>query len=381
MTFSKAWLFAALGLFVLPVIGGCDRGSDTESATSKKAEKKEKKAEKKDEKPSKVVFAFQPQENPEALAPDADRLAKYMAEQIGIDAEVFLPTSYAAVVEALRSENADVAYFSGWPYLIASRKADVDLLVVEERKGNPFYHSQWYVAADSDIETVADLKGKSVSFTSPTSTSGYLFPLAKVIEESSMETGDDPKKFFSNIIYAGGYQQSLQALVHDRVDAAAASDYAYEQYLTDEERENMRILSKQGPVPTHGIAVRSALPDDVKEKIKAAFLNLNKSEHTELLKSIYGAEKLVERTHEEHVAALEKALKLVGAEKDLEGFGAGSGSGHGSGDQHHEEGADEGSGEHHGSGEEHGSGEDHGSGEEHGSGEGAGSGEHAGSGE
>lgn len=338
-------------------LSGCEKKTEKGGETSTEAESTEAE-DKGPEMPDELTFAFQPQENPEALAPDADKLAEYMTEKTGIESEVFLPTSYASVVEALRSDNADVAYFSGWPYLVAHREAEVELIAAEERNGNPFYHSQWYVMKDSDIETVADLKGKTISFTSPTSTSGYLFPLAKVIEDSEMKTGDDPKKFFSEVIYAGGYEQSLMALVNGRVDAAAASDYAFDEYLSDEQKGKVRILSKQGPVPTHGIAIRSELPDEVKQKIKTAIMDLNKPENKELLESIYGAKKLLERSHKEHVAPLEKALKLVGSKKDIDGFGAGSGSGSG-----HEHGEGEGSGSGHAHDEaEQGKGEGSGSG-------------------
>jgi phosphonate transport system substrate-binding protein len=358
-----------LSLSLLVALGGCKKDADKASKEKASSEKSER-AEDAPEMPDTLKFAFQPQENPDALAPDAEKLAEYMTEKTGIKSEVFLPTSYASVVEALRSDNADVAYFSGWPYLVAHNEADVELVAAEVRNGNPFYHSQWYVAKDSDIETLADLKGKAISFTSPTSTSGYLFPLAKVIEDTEMETGDDPKQFFGEVIYAGGYEQSLKALVHGKVDAAAASDYAFEQYLTDDERANMRILSKQGPVPTHGIAVRSELPKEVKDKIAAAILELNKPENEQLLESIYGAKELAARSHDEHVAPLEKALELVGAEKDIKGFGSGSGSGSG---HDHAEGEGSGSGHEHKEGEGSGSGSGHG--HEGGKGSGSGSGE------
>ncbi|MFP4599830.1 MAG: phosphate/phosphite/phosphonate ABC transporter substrate-binding protein [Persicimonas sp.] len=269
----------------------------------------------------KLVYAFQPQENPEAITPDAEKLAEYLEEQTGIESEVYLPTNYAGVVEALRAKNADVAYFSGWPYLIASQEAGVELLVAEERDGEPFYHSQWYVREDSDIDSLEQLEGKSIAFTSPTSTSGYLFPLAKVIEEGHIEKGGDPKSFFGNVIYAGGYEQALQALAEGKVDAAAASDYAPERYLDEETQAKIKVLSKQGPVPTHNIGIRGDLPDEVKTKVKEALLSLNDSENKELLKSVYGAEKLVERTHDEHVAALAKSLELVGDDQGAARFG------------------------------------------------------------
>lgn len=282
----------------------------------------------------KLTFAFQPQENPESLAPDAEKLASFLTDQIGIESEVFLPTTYAGVVEALRSENADVAYFSGWPYLIAHQEAGAELLVVEQRNGNPYYHSRWYVRQDSDIEELSQLEGRSVSFTSPTSTSGYLFPMAEIINNSSMASGDDPGEFFDNVIYAGGYQQSLHALLEGKVDAAAASDYSFREYLDQSQRDKLRILSEQGPVPTHGVAIRGGLPDEAKQKVKQALLSLNDAENSDLLKSVYGAEKFVERTHTEHVSALEAALKTVDTDRSIEGFGAGSGAGSGSGSAH-----------------------------------------------
>jgi phosphonate transport system substrate-binding protein len=304
------------------LVSGCkDEQADTET-DEQQAEKTEQ-TEETDEAPAvdKLIYAFQPQANPEAIAPNAVQLGEFLSKKTGIKSEVFLPTNYAGVVEALRSENADVAYFSGWPYLVAHKEAGAELLVVEERDGKPFYYSQWYVGQDSDIKSLADLKGKSIAFTSPSSTSGYLFPLAKVIEEGHLEKGGDPKSFFGEILYAGGYEQALKALAEGKVDAAAASDYAFDRYLNDEERAKIKVLTKQGPAPTHGIAIRGDLPQEVKDKVKAALLSLNEEENNELLKSVYGAEKLIARTHDEHVGALEKSLELVGDDQGIARFG------------------------------------------------------------
>lgn len=264
--------------------------------------------------PNPLILAFQPQENPEALAPDAERLASYLAEALGTPTEVYLPTTYAAVVEALRAGHAHVGYLSGWPYLVAHREAGAELIVAEARDGEPFYDSQWYVRADGDVRELADLRGRAVAFPSPTSTSGYLFPIARVVEEGLLETGEDPKAFFGEIVFAGGYQQALQALVHGSVEAAAASDYAFELYLDEAQRAQVRVLERQGPVPTHGIAVRGDLSEEGKERIRDALLSLNEAPHRELLRSVYGAERLVARSHEEHVGALEQALDRVGGD-------------------------------------------------------------------
>jgi phosphonate transport system substrate-binding protein len=292
-----------LGVTVLLMaLSGCERNAGNASAGSE------------NDRPIKLTFAFQPQENPEGLQLDTRRLGDFISERTGYTVEIFLPTNYAAVVEALRGGHADVAYFSGWPYLIAHDLAGAELLVAEERQGKPFYESRWYVRKDSSYESLTDLKGKTIAFTSPTSTSGFLFPMSKVVEEGHLKTGQDAKEFFGDVVFAGGYQQALLALANGTVEAAAASDYALGMYLSEAQQAEVRVLVSQGPVPTHGIAVRGSLPDEVKAKVREALLALNEEENKALLKSVYGAEKLVPRTHEEHVQALDRARKLVGIE-------------------------------------------------------------------
>lgn len=296
---------AALLSALLLIMSGCEDSDQTSPA--EEGDPVEAAAEEITE----LTFAFQPQENPEGLQLDTERFGQFITEQTGFEVEIFLPTNYSAVVEALRSENADVAYFSGLPYMNAHKMAGAELLVVEQRDGQPYYYSQWYALADSDIEELADLKDRSVAFTSPSSTSGYLFPVAELIEQGMLQEGEKPEDFLGDVVFAGGYQQALLSLVNGRVDAAAASDYALQQYLSDGQREKVKVIAEQGPVPTHGLAIRGALPDDVKDAVRRALLELNDDEHTELLKSVYGAERLVERQHNEHVEALERAYELV----------------------------------------------------------------------
>ena len=300
---TRALTLVVLSLFLLTA---CDRD---DAATGERGAEEER--------PTKLIFAFQPQENPDGLQLDTERFAEFIGERVGVEVEIFLPTNYSAVVEALRANNADVAYFSGLPYLMAHKMAGAELLVVEERDGNPFYYSQWYVLDDSDIHELSDLEGRSIAFTSPTSTSGYLFPLAEVIDQGLLEQGASADRFFGNIVFAGGYQQALLSLVNGRVEAAAASDYALQQYLSDEERDRIRVISQQGPVPTHGLAVRGGLPEELKDEIRQALLELNDDEHIELLRSVYGAERLVARDHDEHVKALDHAYQLVDFDHDI----------------------------------------------------------------
>jgi phosphonate transport system substrate-binding protein len=262
--------------------------------------------------PATLTFAFQPQENPEKLQLNAKALTEFLSRELGQPVKIYLPTDYAAVVEALRGGHAHVAYFSAWPYLLAHHLAGAEVILAEERDGQTFYFSQWYARADGGPATLADAKDKRAAFTAPSSTSGYLFPYAKLVDEKLVAPKGDPKKFFSQVLFAGGYEQALKALVNDQVDVAAASDYALARFLSPEQQAQVKVIAKQGPVPTHCLAVKSTLSPALTGKIRAALLKLNEPAHKDLLKSVYGAQKLVPVTHADHVGALAKALEQTG---------------------------------------------------------------------
>jgi len=263
------------------------------------------------EAPSTIIMAFQPQENTMDLAPNAEKLAAWLTERVGVEVKVYLPTSYSAVVEAMRAGQADVAYFDSRPFTVAQSLADAEALVAELRDGKTWYWSQWFVRKDSGIDTLEQLRGKSVAFTSPLSTSGYIMPFARLVKEGWVSKGGSPDEFFRAHIFAGGYEQALLAMYNKQVDTACVSAYAFERYLTDEQRAEVKLLDQQGPVPTHVIAVRRSLPPELKEKLRASFLALNEPENEELAKSVYGAKKFVQ-VGEDHAQFLKEAIEITG---------------------------------------------------------------------
>lgn len=192
------------------------------------------------------------------------------------------------------------------------KEAPVRLIVAEERDGRTDYDSIIVVAKDSPIKTLADLKGKRMVFTSPTSTSGYVFAYGRLIADGLLKPGQDPKEFFSNVTFGGGYDRALLAVANGQADACAVSDYTMEGakadvYLKKEDRDKLRVLTETPGVPTHAIMIRSDLPKDFQEKMQNALVSLS-ADHPELLADVYGASKLV-KTDDSHVKAAAKAIE------------------------------------------------------------------------
>lgn len=263
--------------------------------------------------PEKIIFSFQKQKSPEQLQLASDKMARFLTKEIGIPVEVLIPTSYSASVQGLISNKVHVAYMDSLPYILAKRETGVEIIAVEKRNGRTDYDSLFVVAKDSPIKNLNDLKQKKMAFTSQTSTSGYLMPFSRLVADKQLSKPEELGKFFSQILYAGGYDKALQSVIRGQTDVAAFSDYVLEGkkadlYGTAEDRSKVRILARTPGVPTHLIAVKSDLSDELKKKIQAALMKVAKSD-PELLSSVYGAAELVTLSNpESHVERTRQAL-------------------------------------------------------------------------
>lgn len=272
-----------------------------------------------------LVFVFQKQADPSQLRQAADRIGGVLQAELGRPVRVVVPIDYSASVQALVSGQADVAYLSALPFLLARRDGGAELLLAEERidaAGRPRtdYDSIFVVRADSPLQTFDDLRREApklrLAFTSPTSTSGYVFPYRRLIEAGLLPRRADPRRAFRSVVFAGSYTQALREVVQGRADVAAVSDYTLEGpradvYLPASERATLRILARTPGVPTHLIAVRRGLDEPTRAVVRRALLRLA-AERPELLADVYGAARFVTADGRRHVAAAVKAIDDTG---------------------------------------------------------------------
>lgn len=297
-------------VLALALIGGCGPAPSEEKESDATPPASQSPA-----MPAKLVFAFQRQKDPAKLKEDAEALGAKLKEALGIPVEVVVPTAYSATVQALISRRADIAYLSSLPYILASREAKIEPLLVERREGSGAYDSLFVIPKDSPVQTLADLQGKKMAFTSATSSSGYVFPYGHLVQQGHIAKGAKPDTFFKQAVFAGGYDKALIAVTRGQADVAAVSDYTMEgetadKYLPASERAKLRILARVPGVPTHLIAVRSDLPEEIKEKVRQVLLDLSKTDK-ELLTDVYGASSFAP-ADADHVAAALKALQDAG---------------------------------------------------------------------
>lgn len=273
-----------------------------------------------------LVVAIQPTLASTEMLEKSKPLERFLEDALpDVDVEVYLPLSQAGVIEALRFGQAHVAFLGAWPAHLAVRLAGAELvlaevrsvLIDEEKKDATYYFSYWVVPQVSRHRSLADLRGTRACFPSPISTSGYVAPMGRLIElglVSRPESGEvDPRAFFADVRFGGGYQQCWEALKGGQADVTVIAGDVPEK-LYREVLGATRALDKQGPIPSHALVVSRELKDPLRARAVDAIARLGAVEHRELMRSfISGIFVGFERsTADQHLSALQRYIEQTG---------------------------------------------------------------------
>jgi len=202
----------------------------------------------------------------------------YFRAKLGVDCRIFQATDYAGVVQALTGGQIPMArlgpasYASAW---IDSNGAVEPLVTWYAPTGQAGYYSVLIVRSDSPFQKLEDLRGKTLAWADPNSTSGYLVPLAALRSQNI-----EPARYFSRTVFSGGHEQSVLGVLNGNFDAAftwTADDDAFGQLrmMIDRgvlQRERIRVILQSPLIPNPPICVRKDLPAAMKADLTTFFL-------------------------------------------------------------------------------------------------------------
>ena len=228
-----------------------------------------------------------PSQKPTDLLAAGEEFGKVLGQLVSVPVRVTVASDYAAVIEALRNQTADLAFVHPAGYVLANREAKARIVAKNQWHGKTTFTSRFYVRKDSGIKTVEDLRGKTMAFVDPASSSGYIYPMVLLIQRGLVKNRD-PKTFFREVTFAGSHDASMRALLNGHVDAIVSFDMAREQYLKDPaERERLTFVAETPPIPEAGIAAREKLDPALFAKVREALLKITGPPCAAMLKRLY----------------------------------------------------------------------------------------------
>lgn len=262
--------------------------------------------------PKTLIFAYTPVEDPEVYRGVWDEFLQHMAKVTGKKVQFFPVQSNAAQIEAMRSGRLHVAGFNTGSNPIAVNCAGfVPFTIMADKQGAYGYEMEIIVPADSPIQQVEELKGKTVAFTTQTSNSGYKAPSAILASQYQLEAGRDFTPAFS-----GKHDNSIIGIANKDYDGAAVANSVLNRMLQREvvDATKLRSIYKSQTFPTTGYGYVYNLKPELAEKVKEAFFTFN-WEGTALLKefgkSQPAQESFIPITYKEHWAVVREIDKAM----------------------------------------------------------------------
>ena len=227
-----------------------------------------------EEEPEVLRVGLIPNQNPESVEANYEPFGEYLSEQIGRDVELTVPVSYGAVVEAMVNDELELAYFGGLTYVQARERGDVVPLVTEinPETGDTTYRSVIIVPSDSDVQEVSELEGRDFAFGSVSSTSGSLYPAIML-----RDAGIDYRTDLGNFNYTNGHDATAQAVANGQVDGGGIEDRILYRLQNEGviDAGSVRVIDESDEIQGYPWAIRNALPDDLKQEVAQAFLDID----------------------------------------------------------------------------------------------------------
>jgi phosphonate transport system substrate-binding protein len=258
--------------------------------------------------PGTLKVGLVPNLEPDDVKAVYEPLGDHLERELGMPVELTVPTSYPAVVEAMANDRLDLALFGGLTYVQARQRSEVVPLVtdVNPETGTTKYDSVIAVPADSSVRTVADLRGKTFAFGSPSSTSGSLYP--SVMLEAA---GIDYKRDLERAIYTGGHDATAAAVASGKVDAGGLEGRILRRLIDKGtvDGKKVRVIESSAPIEGYPWVARQSLDPGVRKRIARVFLELRDAKLLALL-SAKGYER-VEASGYDYVEEKAKALDLL----------------------------------------------------------------------
>jgi phosphonate transport system substrate-binding protein len=224
-----------------------------------------------------LTFAVVPAENATGVSDRYAPFVDYLSKELGVPVKLRVASDYAAVIEGQRAGNIQIAYYGPASYSTAflTGVKTEPFVTTRNNDGAIGYYSVIYVKAESPYKDIHDLKGKTIGFVDPNSTSGYNAPRF-YLHKAGIEVDD----FFGKSVVTGSHENAVIAVEKGTVDCAAnwwnADDDSNLTRMVKKgmaKKEDFRIVFKSELLPGSPYAYLSSLPDDLKKSILKAFMD------------------------------------------------------------------------------------------------------------
>ena len=242
------------------------------------------------------TIAYAPNESTDQSTDARNGLAEDLKELLGCEVEEIQASDYNAIIEALRTGKADMAYMGANAIALGAERANVDPIVMKAEDGDPekaVYRSLLITnASNDDINSIEDIKGHTMAFVDPESTSGNLVPTSEIIKAFPNDALDMDKlhtndAFFTAVSFSGSHQAGIQAVARGDVEIVPVSNQilASEIASGNVNEADIKVIHESGTIPAEAMVVAEHVDDETRQMLVDFLVEYdNQAYFTEVIK-------------------------------------------------------------------------------------------------
>lgn len=201
-------------------------------------------------------------------------LARYLGKRLDFPVKVVFKKNYTAANDSLKNSESDVAFLCTGGYLAARETFRPEVLAVPVVGGKMVYNSLIVARKNGPERGLGDLKGKVFAFSDVFSLTGRMYIQARLFDLKQTSG------FFSGTVFTGSHDNSIKAVAENFADGACVNSLVYRVLLGrgDQYAAKLKVLETSPPFGNPPVVARAGLPPDLKRKLRAVFLDMNKDE-------------------------------------------------------------------------------------------------------
>ena len=189
-----------------------------------------------------------------------------------------------------------MAYMGANAIALGAERANVDPIVMKAEDGDPekaVYRSLLITnASNDDINSIEDIKGHTMAFVDPESTSGNLVPTSEIIKAFPNDALDMDKlhtndAFFTAVSFSGSHQAGIQAVARGDVEIVPVSNQilASEIASGNVNEADIKVIHESGTIPAEAMVVAEHVDDETRQMLVDFLVEYdNQAYFTEVIK-------------------------------------------------------------------------------------------------
>lgn len=258
-----------------------------------------------------IVWAVVPSGETDRVVTGFEEVADLIYEETDLVIDAMVTTEYAGAIEAMCSDppKAQMSALNTFSYILAAEKGCADAALVAVRFGSPVYNGQIFVRADSGIESLEDLEGKTFCRPDPLSTSGWIIPSITM-----KAAGIDPDTDLDEIVDAGSHDAAVAGVYNGDCDAGAS--YVDARGTIEEDYPDVMdvitVIEVSADIPNDGVQFVPGFDEEKRQQIVDALMAIAETEEgKEALDTAYSWTEL-EKTDDEFYDPFRQVLDAAG---------------------------------------------------------------------